>query len=126
MEVVNLTVENDPDALVLVADGLVTAANINDGKPTHAESDAPAAILAKVIRASMSYDPAHGSESGVRGLFRPVEVQDAVDSAHGLPNVSNFFVAMIEGYFASVSIRAFSTRIDLPASPSRTLANWPA
>src|SRR2546427_171018 len=34
LEVVDLTVENDPDAIVLIADGLVATGDVNDGKPS--------------------------------------------------------------------------------------------
>src|SRR5260370_28218605 len=114
LEVVNLAVENDPDALVFVAKGLVAAGNVNDGKPAHAQPDAAAMVLAEVVRTTMGDDAAHGCENRVSGLLWPVEIQDAVDSAHGWSSVSNFFSAMINRYFATVSTRAFSSWLLLP------------
>ena len=59
LEVVDLTVENDPDAIVLIADGLVATGDVNDGKPAHAQPDAAAAILARVVGAAMADDFSH-------------------------------------------------------------------
>ncbi|SRR6266446_1445719 len=90
LKIVNLAVEDDPNALVFVADGLVTTGHVNDRKPPHAQPDAAAAVLSEIIRTTVGDDPAHGSKNRVSGLLWPVEIQDAVDSAHGCSGVSTF------------------------------------
>src|ERR1041385_926228 len=51
--VVDLPVEDDPDALIFVADRLMAAGHIDNGKASHPKSDAAADIGAAIIRATV-------------------------------------------------------------------------
>jgi hypothetical protein len=52
--VVDLTIENDPDGTVLVADWLMAVSQINDAEATHSDADIPGNENAGVVGAAMS------------------------------------------------------------------------
>src|SRR5262249_14084206 len=58
-EVVNLTVEDHPDAFVFVMHGLVTASQIDDTQPSHSETDAILRVNAFVVRTAVNDRLAH-------------------------------------------------------------------
>jgi hypothetical protein len=80
--VVDLAVLDDLDRPVLVADGLVSAIDVDDGKPANRERDRPVHERARAVRPSVE-------EHLVHGLERPrvdratVERGESTDPAHG-------------------------------------------
>ena len=58
-EVVNLSVEDDPDRTIFVGNRLVTTGNVNDRKSPHAYGCAAFDVIPGVIRPAMRDDIAH-------------------------------------------------------------------
>src|SRR2546428_9654616 len=125
LKVVDLTVENDPNAIVLIADGLVSAGNVNDGKPAHAQPDAAAVVLPEVVRAAVRDDSAHGGKHFVSGLLRLIVIQDSVDSAHGWISASIFLVATITLTLQSSRSLAFPRGARGPSTRQELLPTGP-
>jgi hypothetical protein len=59
LEVVYLAVEDDPDRLILVVDGLVATGKVDDAQATHAYLRLPVGIDALVVGAAMHDQLAH-------------------------------------------------------------------
>src|SRR5437868_7017955 len=58
-KVVNLAVIDDPNTLVFVVNGLVTATNINDAQPSHAQAHRAASIDPLVVGTTVNNGLAH-------------------------------------------------------------------
>src|SRR5262249_20575199 len=83
-EVVDLAVAHDPQPLVLVGDGLMTAREIDDGEAAHPEQDVTVDEVAVIIGTAMNRDAAHARVQG-RIRRRPAgEAEQSVDAAHVL------------------------------------------
>jgi hypothetical protein len=81
-EVVNLAVEDHPDALVFVMDGLVTASQVDDAQPSHAETDAVLRVNAFVVRTAVYDGLAHTMDSLRVSDEARLGTYNACDSAH--------------------------------------------
>ena len=87
LEVVeDLTVEDDPDAVVLVGHGLLTGAQIDDRQPGVPKCRDPVPVQAELVRPSMLDGPDHALQviQGQRGHAFP-QGDRAGDPAHGQP-----------------------------------------
>jgi len=79
--VVDFSVEDHPDALILVVDGLVAAGHVDDGEPAHCEADASAHVGATVVRAAMVERCVHPLEP--RSVQRTIlQIEDPDYAAH--------------------------------------------
>ncbi len=58
--VIDLPVRNHPQRSVFVRERLVSAAEVDDRQPTHAECQRTVGISALVVRATMDRDSPHG------------------------------------------------------------------
>src|SRR5262249_55092382 len=80
--VVNFAVEDDPDGLVLVSDGLVAGPEVDDAQTPHAQSDRGLDVVPEVIGAPVRDPVAHCLE-GRQGDGMPgIRVDDARYAAH--------------------------------------------
>jgi hypothetical protein len=68
-EVVNFSIENDPDALVFVVDWLVSAAEVNDAQSAHSQADWPACVNSLVVGTAMDNRLAHAVNVGSVYIF---------------------------------------------------------
>ncbi len=82
--VVDLAVADQPQRAVLVRQRLVAAGEIDDRQPAHADRQRPVDVQAFVVGAAMARDPRPSRDSVAAGARAPVEVEDAVDAAHGV------------------------------------------
>src|SRR5580692_8927355 len=83
-KVVDLPIEHDPNRFIFVVDWLMSACQINDAQPTHAEANVGLHIHAFVVRAAMHNALAHPvNDRFIRGRAR-FRIQDAGDTAHCL------------------------------------------
>src|SRR5205814_1142289 len=80
-EVVDLAIEDDRDALVLVADGLVPGLEVDDSQPARHQADAGTEVVAGAIRTAMDQRIPEAPEQLLRRLAPPT-VHDPRDSAH--------------------------------------------
>ncbi len=81
--VVDLAVGDEPQRAVLVRQRLVTAADVDDRQAAHPQRERTVDVDTLVVRAAMDGEPPHRAQAvGRRG--RAVELQDAVDAAHGV------------------------------------------
>ena len=79
--VINLAVRHKPQRTVRVRERLMTASEVDDREPAHADRTWAISINAIVVRSAVNDGLAHSAKSfHRRGL--PVELQDSVDSAH--------------------------------------------
>src|SRR5881396_2603272 len=81
--VVDLAVVDDPDGLVLVGHGLVTARHVDDRQPAMAESDRPVEQQALAVRPAMAEHVAHPFETRFVLGLPGVALDDSRDAAHG-------------------------------------------
>ena len=82
--VVNLTVEDNPDRAVLVADGLMAGCEVHDAQPAHADADMSIKIEALVIRTPVGHDAAHFPKRVRVSPSVPPKLQNASDATHPL------------------------------------------
>ncbi len=80
-EVVDLAVENDRDAAVLVEDRLVAARQVDDRQPPHPERDRSVDEIACIVGAAMRHRIAHADDVRLRG-GRAAQTDDPGDAAH--------------------------------------------
>ena len=71
--IVDFAVEDDPDALVLVAKRLMAAAQIDNGKPAEAEPDLPGEIKTLIVRSAMHDGIRHPFQDGPGNLGLSIE-----------------------------------------------------
>jgi hypothetical protein len=81
-EVVNLTVEDDPDGFLRIGHRLVAAFEIDNGKPPEPEPERPIQVEAFIVGAAVDDAPGHLDDvlAGNRRLV--FEVKLPADSAH--------------------------------------------
>src|SRR5262249_8704977 len=94
LEVVDLAIAHDPEVLVLVRDRLMSAADVDDAEPPHAERDPRRDVATLVVRTAVLDDPADPGQDLARGLMLPAEADDAVDAAHGSAHRPGFGAAL--------------------------------
>ena len=63
-EVINFPVENDPDALVFIVNGLATAGKINNAQSAHAQADLALHVRAFVVGTAVNDSSAHAADIG--------------------------------------------------------------
>ena len=80
--VVDLAVEDDPDAAVFVGDRLVTGAEIDDAEAAHADAAGPVGVDAFVIRPAMADEVGHGPDVG--NLGAAVAQKKSRNPTHGI------------------------------------------
>jgi len=68
--------------VLLVADRLVSAGDVDDAQAAHAQGNAPGRIEALVVRPAMLQLTAHRSHERLLDGSRPIFVQNASDAAH--------------------------------------------
>src|SRR5438270_3505039 len=86
--VINLAVRHKPQRTVRVRERLMTAREVDDREPAHADRTWAISINAIVVRSAVNDGLAHSAKSfHRRGL--PVELQDSVDSAHSEVSISS-------------------------------------
>jgi len=66
--VINLTVEHDPQRVVLVAQRLVAAGDVYDGEPAKSQRRVVVNIESVIVRSSVRDDVGHASEERARTL----------------------------------------------------------
>ena len=80
--VVDLAVEDDVGAAVLVGDGLITRLEIDDAQARHAEGHPPVDVIPDGVGTAMTYGPDHPLEDGA--VRAPTgRQQKPRDPAHG-------------------------------------------
>jgi hypothetical protein len=82
-EVVNLTIEDDPDGAVLIREWLVTSAEIDDREPPVSQAHARSPVESLIIGASMAYGTQHGADKRRINACTLIKIQFPADSAHG-------------------------------------------
>jgi hypothetical protein len=71
-EVVDLSVENDPDVFLFVVDGLMPAGKVDDAQSPHPQADGTLGIDAFIVRAAVHDRLTHAvNVGGVNGLAGP-------------------------------------------------------
>ena len=80
--VVDFSVEHAPDIAVLGCHGLPSAGDVDDRKPTMAESDGAFHPIAGAIRPAMGEHVAHAGETSLVHFQSGLERHDADDAAH--------------------------------------------
>src|SRR5258705_6469069 len=81
--VVDLAIEDDPDAAVLVADGLVAAREVDDAEAAHPHAEGTGQVASSAVRAAVDQDVGHPLQD--IGVNRPLSLsaERAVDTTHG-------------------------------------------
>jgi hypothetical protein len=80
--VVNLSVEDDPDGSVLVAERLVPGGEVDNAEAPHADADSTIRVNAFVIRPAVDHRAAHLPESRRLNSCALTEFHDSSDAAH--------------------------------------------
>ena len=80
----DLAVKDDPERSVLVADGLLAPAKIEDAEPGAPEADWPIEVSAELIRTTMPDHAQHLADVVLRNRVTVFEIKDSCDAAHGL------------------------------------------
>jgi hypothetical protein len=80
--IINFAVERDPDGLVLIGDGLVTARQIDDAQAAVSQAHGSIQVKALIIRPSMRHRVRSAlKRNGVGGLTR-TEIVNSTNAAH--------------------------------------------
>src|SRR5579859_2191184 len=83
-EIVNLTIEHDPDRVVLIGHRLATALDVEDAKPAMRQPDATIEIFAGPVRSAMGLRDIHARDQLARDRSAIREIEFAGDAAHAL------------------------------------------
>ena len=83
-KIVDFSIENHPDTLILVVYRLVPAGHINDAQPPHAQPYAIAHIEPVVVRPPMHDGVAHKPHKGFGDLALPLCANHSSDATHEL------------------------------------------
>ena len=78
----DLAVEDDPQAAVLVADGLLARAEIDDGEPGVAQAGLIVQVDAELVRAAVPDGAEHAPERGLGDGAGAAQVAEPGDAAH--------------------------------------------
>src|SRR5690606_22279597 len=80
-EVVRLAIEDDPQGLIFVGDGLIPALDINNRKPPGPQADTGLHVEAIAVGASMADCPGHRLQQALLGRLL-VRIGEATDTTH--------------------------------------------
>ena len=80
--VVNLSIENDPDILRLIANGLMPGVKVNNTQAPHPNSDRPRDKYAVIVRSAMHHRVAHGLDDSWVDNFTTVRIDITGNTAH--------------------------------------------
>jgi hypothetical protein len=81
-KVVDLSVEYDPHAAILIEDGLVPASQINDAKPAHAKAGAISYVYTFLVGSAVNDRLAHPVDDGVIDSRIVTAADNSCNSAH--------------------------------------------
>ena len=81
-EIVDLTITDDPERVVVVRDGLVTTGEVNNGKSLHSQRNAFSDVHALVVRTTMKCHRAHPLDDRSSWCWLTIQWNDAVDTTH--------------------------------------------
>src|ERR1022692_4646562 len=95
LEVVNFSVENDPDGSVLVKHRLVASSQIDDAKAAHTEARAVFDENAFVIWTAMHYSLAHAVNRVRFNSLVCSRAQEAHDSTHALSSQAHLGICAL-------------------------------
>src|SRR5205823_9561244 len=82
-EVVDFTVENDPDGLLDIGNGLMTAGQVDDGEPTETQPERSIIEIPFIVGATVSDRPGHRFHVSKGHRREVTKVVLAADSTHG-------------------------------------------
>ena len=101
MKIVNFSIEDEPNGLILIGNGLMTSGDIDDTEAAHAQANALAKIKSPVVRSAMTDNVPHLLKQGTPGLGSVNNVYDAENSAHNpypatfcMPGLSDFLTLL--------------------------------
>jgi hypothetical protein len=95
LEVVNFSVENDPDGSVLVKHRLVASSQIDDAKAAHTEARSVFDEDAFVIRTAVHNSLAHAVNRGCFNSLVGSRAYDSGDSAHALSSPAHLGICAL-------------------------------
>jgi hypothetical protein len=84
MKIINLAVENDDDGFVFVADRLLAAGDVDDGKARDSEANRAFEIIAIAIRPAVADRGVEPPQEISVDILRRVESELTADTAHKL------------------------------------------
>src|SRR5215510_13042207 len=82
--VVDLAVEDEPNALIFVRHGLVAGLQIDDRQPAKTKPEHVFDVLALVVRAPMPHDRGHALQARTLYRFSAFEIINAANATHNL------------------------------------------
>ena len=80
--IVDFSVENNPEALVFVADRLMPRLNVNDAQSAHGEPDVFAHVETIVVGTAVGNLLVHRRENIPVYSHLPIRIKDSADSTH--------------------------------------------
>jgi hypothetical protein len=82
--VINFTVVDDPEILVLIGHGLVAILKVNNAQTAHGQTNISVDENSFIVRSTMDDLQAHSSKSATLNPGIPVTMKNSADSAHRL------------------------------------------
>src|ERR1039458_1906426 len=82
--VVDLTVENDPDRTVFIANGLMAGGEVDNAEAAHAEADPPLREEPVVVRTAVGNEVAHASQNARIDVRVSAELKYSHNSTHAV------------------------------------------
>jgi hypothetical protein len=83
-EIIDLTVQNDPDPFFGIGHRLVSASEIYDGKPSEAQSKRTRQKVTLVVRTAMDHSLGHSADRFRFYRLVSGEIKLTANAAHGL------------------------------------------
>src|SRR5512133_3918359 len=80
----DLTVKNDPERLILVSDGLLPTAQINDAETRFAQRRGTTEINAELVRSAVPDHAQHLADHALRNRIGIFETKNSDDATHGI------------------------------------------
>src|SRR5262249_12090087 len=123
LKVVELTVADEPERFVFVGDGLMTAREIDDGKPAHADDGAAACVHALIVGTPM-HDRVGRAAHGLQRTRRIASGMSQSDNSTHWEEGSVFFITLSDR--ALHTRRPWSqSRVRGDSSPRAGRSSWP-
>ena len=82
LEVVDFAVQNQPNCPIFVGDGLMSARNVQNAEPSHADAGAATRVMANIIGPAMFDHATHAVQERSQQSVGVIKFPYAVDSAH--------------------------------------------